>query len=78
MKKKITTILCLATFVLLSPACKKSFLEESDPNAVTNHSAAAIISAKAVTYGQTSAQTIPGRMITSLTLENHFNSTTSP
>jgi hypothetical protein len=35
MKKKITTILCLATFVLLSLACKKSFLEESDPNAVT-------------------------------------------
>jgi hypothetical protein len=35
MKKKLTAMLCLAAFVLVSPSCKKSFLEESDPNAVT-------------------------------------------
>jgi hypothetical protein len=35
MKKKFIAIICLASLVAISPACKKSFLEESDPNAIT-------------------------------------------
>jgi hypothetical protein len=35
MKKKLIALLCVTAFVAVSPSCKKSFLEESDPNAVT-------------------------------------------
>lgn len=35
MKKKHIAILCITTFILAGPSCKKSFLEESDPNAIT-------------------------------------------
>ena len=35
MKKKLITIACLAAFIAISPACKKSFLTEHDPNAIT-------------------------------------------
>ncbi|MBD1362428.1 RagB/SusD family nutrient uptake outer membrane protein [Mucilaginibacter sp. ZT4R22] len=35
MKKKFIAIVCLASLVAISPACKKSFLQESDPNAIT-------------------------------------------
>jgi hypothetical protein len=35
MKKKFVAMICLAAVIAVSPSCKKSFLEESDPNAVT-------------------------------------------
>jgi hypothetical protein len=35
MNKKFLTIACLAAVVAISPSCKKDFLNESDPNAVT-------------------------------------------
>jgi hypothetical protein len=35
MKKKLIAIGCLAVFVALSPSCKKDFLEQSDPNAIS-------------------------------------------
>jgi hypothetical protein len=35
MKKKLIAIGCLALFVALSPSCKKDFLEQSDPNAIS-------------------------------------------
>jgi hypothetical protein len=35
MKKKFVAIACLAAVVAISPSCKKDFLNESDPNAIT-------------------------------------------
>jgi hypothetical protein len=35
MKKKLIAIICLAAFVAISPACKKDFLDQNNPNAVT-------------------------------------------
>ncbi|MET3978404.1 hypothetical protein ABIB62_000972 [Mucilaginibacter sp. UYP25] len=35
MKKKFIAITCLAALIAVSPSCKKDFLNESDPNAIT-------------------------------------------
>jgi hypothetical protein len=35
MKKKLIAIGCIAVFIALSPSCKKDFLEQSDPNAIS-------------------------------------------
>jgi hypothetical protein len=35
MKKKIIAMTCFAAFIAISPSCKKDFLNESDPNAIT-------------------------------------------
>lgn len=35
MNKKFVAIACLAVVVAISPSCKKDFLNESDPNAIT-------------------------------------------
>jgi hypothetical protein len=35
MKKKLIAIGCTAVFIALSPSCKKDFLEQSDPNAIS-------------------------------------------
>jgi hypothetical protein len=35
MKKKFVAIACFAAVVAISPSCKKDFLNESDPNAIT-------------------------------------------
>ena len=35
MNKKFVAIACLAAAVAISPSCKKDFLNQSDPNAIT-------------------------------------------
>jgi hypothetical protein len=35
MKKKLIAMGCIAVFIALSPSCKKDFLEQSDPNAIS-------------------------------------------
>ncbi|WP_069658481.1 RagB/SusD family nutrient uptake outer membrane protein [Arcticibacter eurypsychrophilus] len=34
MKKKLIALFCMAALIFISPSCKESFLEETDPNAI--------------------------------------------